>query len=181
MSPLSGPTTILATSLNTDDDAQGGITTNQWRDDFATRRIFTLEKLHSGALSVAKEGAVPSIPLQISSPVSIQTQSLALRVLRKRKPQEISRNKRKRQPIGMLGRSSGNHDWLLANASACVSYGFHLRSARNARNASGCVWMETGLHSAAVDDDDADLDYDNKGNNNIIMEVMITLQLQLWL
>jgi len=25
------------------------------------------------------------------------------------------------QPIGMLGRSSGNHDWLLANASACVS------------------------------------------------------------
>ena len=59
------------------------------------------------------------------SPVSIQTQSLALR---KRKPQEtqalalassqswlkISRNKRKRQPIGMLGRSSGNHDWLLA-------------------------------------------------------------------
>jgi len=32
----------------------------------------------------------------------------------------ISRNKRKRQPIGMLGRSSGNHDWLLANASDCV-------------------------------------------------------------
>ena len=30
------------------------------------------------------------------------------------------RNKRKRQPIGMLGRSSGNHDWLLANASDCV-------------------------------------------------------------
>jgi len=42
--------------------------------------------------------------------------------LRKRKPQKtqalalalkFSRNKRKRQPIGMLGRSSGNHDWLL--------------------------------------------------------------------
>jgi len=33
---------------------------------------------------------------------------------------KISRNKRKRQPIGMLGRSSGNHDWLLANASVCV-------------------------------------------------------------
>jgi len=32
----------------------------------------------------------------------------------------VSRNKRKRQPIGMLSRSSGNHDWLLANASACV-------------------------------------------------------------
>jgi len=33
---------------------------------------------------------------------------------------KFSRNKRKRQPIGMLGRSSGNHDWLLANARACV-------------------------------------------------------------
>ena len=40
---------------------------------------------------------------------------------------KFSRNKRKRQPIGMLGRSSGNHDWLLANASACVSCGFRLR------------------------------------------------------
>jgi len=58
-----------------------------------------------------------------------------LRALHKRKPQEtqaLSRNKRKRQPIGMLGQSSGNHDWLLANASACVSCGFHLRNARNA-------------------------------------------------
>jgi len=56
----------------------------------------------------------------------------ALRALRKRKPQETlalassqswlpllrPSNKHKRQPIGMLGRSSGNHDWLLANASA---------------------------------------------------------------
>jgi len=33
---------------------------------------------------------------------------------------KISRNKLKRQPIGMLGRSSGNHDWLLANASDCI-------------------------------------------------------------
>ena len=41
-------------------------------------------------------------------------------------PRNFSRNKRKRQPIGMLGQSSGNHDWLLANAS-------------------DCVWMETGL------------------------------------
>ena len=57
---------------------------------------------------------------------------------------KISRNKRKRQPIGMLGRSSGNHDWLLANASNCVSCGFRLR---NARNASDYVWMETGLQS----------------------------------
>jgi len=31
---------------------------------------------------------------------------------------KISRYKRKRQPIGMLSRSSGNHDWLLANAKA---------------------------------------------------------------
>ena len=56
---------------------------------------------------------------------------------------KFSRNKRKRQPIGMIGRSSGNHGWLLANASACVSCGFRLR---NARNASECVWMETGLN-----------------------------------
>jgi len=56
---------------------------------------------------------------------------------------KFSRNKRKRKPIGMLGRSSGNHDWLLVNASACVSLGFRLR---NARNASDCVWMETGLN-----------------------------------
>ena len=39
---------------------------------------------------------------------------------RKRLRWQFSRNKRKRQPIGMLGRSSGNHDWLLANASDCV-------------------------------------------------------------
>ena len=45
-----------------------------------------------------------------------------------------SRNKRKRLSIGMLGRSSGNHDWLLANAYA--SCGFRLR---NASNASDCV------------------------------------------
>jgi len=54
------------------------------------------------------------------SPVSIQTQSLALRCVRcvnenrKKRKRLRSRNKRKRQPIGMLGRSSGNHDWLLA-------------------------------------------------------------------
>ena len=64
---------------------------------------------------------------------------------KKRKRLRFSRNKRKRQPIVMLGRSSGNHDWLLANASACVSYGFRLR---NARNASDRVWMETGLESS---------------------------------
>ena len=47
----------------------------------------------------------------------------------------------------MLGHSSGNHDCLLANAIACVSCGFHLR---NARNASDCVWMETGLEAACA-------------------------------
>jgi len=54
----------------------------------------------------------------------------------RKKRKRFSRNKRKCQPIGMLGRSSGNHDWLLANASAYVSSGFRLR---NARNASDCV------------------------------------------
>ena len=72
------------------------------------------------------------------SPVSIQTQSLALRALRK------NENRKKPQPIGMLSHSSGNHDWLLANAIACVYCGFHLR---NARNASDCVWMETALYT----------------------------------
>jgi len=47
---------------------------------------------------------------------------------------KISCNKRKRQQIGMLGRSSGNHDWLLANASACVSCDFRLRIQRNRLN-----------------------------------------------
>ena len=61
---------------------------------------------------------------------------------------QISRNKRKRQPIGILGRSSDNHDWLLSNASACVSCGFRLR---NARNASDCVWMETGPYVGLPD------------------------------
>ena len=72
------------------------------------------------------------------SPVSIQTQSLALCALRKRKPQ--ARNKRKRQPIGMLGRSSGNHDWLLVNASACVSCGFRLRFRSHATQAIAFEW-----------------------------------------
>ena len=35
------------------------------------------------------------------------------------------------------------NDWLLANASACISCGFRLR---NARSASDCVWMETRLN-----------------------------------
>ena len=58
--------------------------------------------------------------LQHTTTDKTDSQALSLQVL-------ISSHlaiKRKRQPIGMLGRSSGNHDWLLANASACVSCGF---------------------------------------------------------
>ena len=51
---------------------------------------------------------------------------------------KFSRNKRKRQPIGMLGLSSGNHDWLLANASACVSCSF--RYATHATQAIAFEW-----------------------------------------
>ena len=52
-----------------------------------------------------------------------------------------NRKKRKRQPIGMLGRSSGNHDWLLANASACVSCGFVY--ATHATQAIAFEWKPT--------------------------------------
>jgi len=101
----------------------------------------------------------------LSSPVSIQTQSLSLRALRKRKL--LLRNKIKRQPIGMLGRSSGNRDWLLANASVCVSCSFcsfRLRNAHNARNASDCVWMETGLQ--CIYQANSHISNNNNNNNN---------------
>jgi len=80
-----------------------------------------LERLAAGFLKVLQHKTCP---------VSIQTQSLALRALRENFTQQTQ--------APMLGRSSGNHDWLLANARACVSCGFRLR-ARNARNASDCV------------------------------------------
>jgi len=41
---------------------------------------------------------------------------------------KISRNKRKHQPIGMLGRSSGNHDWLHALLAVFV-YATHATQA----------------------------------------------------
>ena len=41
----------------------------------------------------------------------------------------------------MVDTAMTEHSWL--RAIACVSCGFHLR---NARNASDCVWMETGLN-----------------------------------
>jgi len=50
----------------------------------------------------------------------------------------------------MLGRSSGNHDWLLANASACVSCGFVFVYATHATHATQAIafeWMKTGLQS----------------------------------
>ena len=85
----------------------------------------------------------------VSSPVSIQTPSLALRALRL--DGNRAKHKRLRWQAAnhgchcfdrasywlqaaanrMLGRSSGNHDWLLANAS-------------------DCVWMETGLQTKVL-------------------------------
>ena len=62
---------------------------------------------------------------------------------------KFSRNKRKRQPIGMFSRSSGNHDWLLANADSVQPACWHCAPCKftlllhNARNESDCVWMET--------------------------------------
>ena len=50
-------------------------------------------------------------------------------------------------PLLQFSRSSCNRDWLFANASACISCGFRLHNACNARNASDCVWMETGLYT----------------------------------
>ena len=88
-------------------------------------------------------------PGKASSPVSIQTQSLALRALRKRKPQET-------QALALASSQSwlpllrlsipivGACVFCVKNASACVFCGFRLR---NARNASDCVWMETGFHT----------------------------------
>jgi len=83
----------------------------------------------------------------VLSPVSIQTQSLALRALRalrKRKPQEtqalVFASSQSWLP---LLRPSIPIGWRLrllrenCNASACVSCSFRLRD---------CVWMETGLY-----------------------------------
>ena len=57
-----------------------------------------------------------------------------------------------KQPIMVATASTEHSYWLalafVANASACVSCGFRLRNARNARSAlSDCVWMETGLYA----------------------------------
>jgi len=87
--------------------------------------------------SSAAATAVAANPLQRSRPVSIQTQSLALRALRKQKPHVLASSQswlpllrpsipvgwrlrllreiftqQTQEPANMLGRSSGNHDWL---------------------------------------------------------------------
>jgi len=68
------------------------------------------------------------------SPVSIQTQSLALRALRALRL-DGNRAKRKR-----LRWQAVNHGWH------CFDRAFlSKRYAHNARNASDCVWIETGL------------------------------------
>jgi len=54
-----------------------------------------------------------------------------------------------KQPILVATASTEHSYWLaLAYASACLSCGFRLR---NARNASDCVWMETGPNSVFID------------------------------
>jgi len=78
-----------------------------------------------------------------------------LRALRKRKPQETqalalgsSRNKRKRQPIGMLGRSSGNHDWLLAKRLLFLRFSFTQRTQRKRLRLNGNRALVSDIASA---------------------------------
>jgi len=67
-----------------------------------------------------------------SSPVSIQTQSLALR-LDGNRAKRLAANRK-------LGRSSGNSGF-------CQRKRLRLARFPSKRNASDCVWMETGLHT----------------------------------
>jgi len=71
---------------------------------------------------------------QMLSPVSIQTQSLALRALR------LNGNGAKRKRLRLKAANHGCH--CFDRASYWVA---PFPSKRNARNASDCVWMETGL------------------------------------
>jgi len=50
---------------------------------------------------------------------------------------KFSRNKRKRQPIGMLGRSSGNHDWLLGKRLRFLRFSFTQRTQRKRLRVNG--------------------------------------------
>ena len=112
--------------------------------DWVLYKFLTLQLIYSGVLNVIVQVSLQSRTRRALDRDAFysRTPATRLRLLR-----ENSRNKRKRQPTGMLVRSSGNHDRLLANASACVSCGFRLR---NARNANDCVWMETGLMSLSA-------------------------------
>jgi len=112
-SNISGVTCVCSTTTISEIGCSGGIDTVP--EFLRVPCLVPVETEHQRSRS----GFVhkPTGQFSVLSPVSIQTQSLALRALhalRKRKPQ------RKRQPLGMLGRSSGNHGWLLANASDCV-------------------------------------------------------------
>ena len=94
--------------------------------------------IHTDAQADANERFTPATVVGLSK-ARFPFKRNRLRCVRCVRYVNENRNKRKRQPIGMLDRSSGNHDWLLANASACVSCGFRLRNALNARNGSDCV------------------------------------------
>ena len=83
------------------------------------------------------------------SPVFIQTQSLAFSCV----ACGVNETRKKRKRLRWQAANNGCHcfdpAFLLAGAcvccvNACVSWGFRLR---NTRNASDCVWMETGLET----------------------------------
>ena len=101
----------------------------------------TLAIHHSTGRNLRSTQPVTKPSDSVWSPVSIQTQSLALR---KRKPQET-------QALALASSQS----WLpLLRPSIPIGWclrllrcGFRLR---NARNASDCVWMETGLHTQTL-------------------------------
>jgi len=81
-------------------------------------------------------GCLPTQSLAFS-PVSIQTQSLALRALRELR---LDGNRAKRKRLRWQAANHGCH------YSACGLARFpSKRNSRNARYASDCVWMETGL------------------------------------
>jgi len=91
----------------------------------------------------------------ILSPVSIQTQSLALRALR------LDGNRAKRKRLRWQAANHGCHCfdrasyWLLLKRLRLARFpskrNASKRNACNARNASDCVWVETGLNAKTND------------------------------
>ena len=112
-----------------------------WRPRSRSTRDNRNTQVHS-----RETASLPPQVIKLSSPVSIQTQSLALRALRKRKPQEtqalaLASSQSWLPPL----RPSIPIGWQLAGTCVCcvkicVSCGFRLRNARD------CVWMEIGLY-----------------------------------